>query len=155
MHLNQIGNIVAQEWLKSAKMRPNIKLDEWIIMPNHFHGIVWIIQSDFEIKSEGVYKGVCNTPQPSRREKFRRMGNSLASFLGGFKSAVTRRINLWCNSNSIPIWQRNYYESIIRDEKALNNIRAYIQNNPRNWEEDLENTKSDSHLPEYDLSLIF
>ena len=95
MHLNQIGKIVEQEWLKSAQMRPNLKLDEWIIMPNHLHGIVWIVQC--------------------------------------------------CNNNSIPIWQRNYYESIIRDEKGLNQIRESIQNNPLSWGEDIDNSKSNSN----------
>lgn len=149
MHLNQLGNIVAQEWLKSEQMRPNIKLDEWMIMPNHFHAIVWIVQS------EGVYEGVCNTPQRPQRPKFRRQRNSLASLISGFKSVVTRRINLCCHHNSLPIWQRNYYESIIRNEKALNNIRAYIQNNPINWDEDIDNHKYISDFQEYDLDLIF
>jgi putative transposase len=103
MHLNQLGNIVKQEWLKSAQIRPNLRLDEWIIMPNHFHGIVWIVQSKIEMKSEDNLsnEGVCNTPQPPLREGLRRPGNSLGSFIGGFKSAVTRRINLCCNNNSL------------------------------------------------------
>ncbi|MEB3277532.1 MAG: transposase [Lyngbya sp.] len=179
MHLNQIGKIVEQEWLKSAKMRPNLKLDEWIIMPNHLHGIVWIVQSGLEIKSDDNLSntelsntelsntelsntelsntglsntGVCNTPL---RGGLRRQGNSLASFIGGFKGAVTRRINQCCNNNSIPIWQRNYYESIIRDEKGLNQIREYIQNNPLSWGEDIDNPKCNSNFQKNDLDLIF
>jgi len=204
MHLNQIGKIVEQEWLKSAQMRPNIKLDEWIIMPNHLHVIVWIVQSGLEIKSEDRLSntelsntglsntelsntglsntelsntelsntelsntelsntelsntelsntGVCNTPL---RGGFRRQGNSLASFIGGFKGAVTRRINQCCNNNSIPIWQRNYYESIIRDEKGLNQIREYIQNNPLSWGEDIDNPQCNSNLKKNDLDLVF
>ncbi len=104
MKFNQIGKIVVQEWLRSEKIRPNFKLDEWIVMPNHLHGIVWIVESELgsqfnnkDVCNQGVCNmGVCNTPL---RGKLQRRGNSLSSFIGGFKAAVTRPINQWRDHN--------------------------------------------------------
>jgi REP element-mobilizing transposase RayT len=57
----------------------------------------------------------------------------LGSFIAGFKSAATQRINTMRNTPSLPVWQRNYYEHIIRNEHELNEIRAYIAENPLRW----------------------
>lgn len=145
MHLNQIGKIVAQEWLNSSKIRQEIDLDEWIIMPNHLHGIVVITKNDgVNIGDEGVnngggaknYKGASLAPlrEMSRQRKPR----SLSSFIWGFKSSVTKRIKPICEYPNLVIWQRNYYETIVRDEQQLNQIRKYILNNPQKWNEDPE-----------------
>jgi len=64
---------------------------------------------------------------------------SIGSFIGGFKSSVTKRINAMRATPGIPIWQRNYFEHIIRNENELLDIREYIFNNPRSWEEDENN----------------
>lgn len=64
---------------------------------------------------------------------------SIGSFVGGFKPSVTKRINEIRNMPGIPVWQRNYYEHVIRDENDLNRIREYIEYNPARWDEDEEN----------------
>ena len=107
MYLNQIGKIVAEEWINTRKIRPKFQLDEWIIMPNHLHGIVIIDENILGLGERNRdILGARNAP-------LRQEPNSISSFVAGFKSAVTKRINLLRNNRDIPIWQRNYYESII------------------------------------------
>lgn len=72
-----------------------------------------------------------------------------------FKSAVTKRINLLRDNRDVPIWQRNYYESIIRDEQSLIAIREYIANNPCQWEKDPDNPVNDQSRQTLDLDLYF
>jgi putative transposase len=93
-------------------------------MPNHLHGIVIINEHILGLGDENQnILGARNAP-------LRQEPNSISSFVAGFKSAVTKRINLLRDNRDVPIWQRNYYESIIRDEQSLLAIREYIRNNP-------------------------
>ena len=142
MQINQIGQIVMQEWLKSSEIRQEIELDEWVLMPNHLHGIVWIKNQAEDQKkglhSEGLHSQGLHS-QGLRIEKICLKSRSLGSFINGFKCSVTRCINRIRNNSDIPFWQRNYYESVIRDEQHLSNIRQYIYDNPQNWEHDAEN----------------
>jgi len=152
MQINQIGQIVMQEWLKSSEIRQEIELDEWVLMPNHLHGIVWIKNQAEDQKkglnSEGLNSEGLNSEglhrKPLRIEKICLKSRSLGSFINGFKCSVTRCINRIRNNSDIPFWQRNYYESVIRDEQDLSNIRQYIYDNPQNWENDAENSHSNS-----------
>jgi putative transposase len=115
-------------------------------MSNHLHGIVAIPKNDGadiedEVKNKNL-EGANLTPlrEMSRQRKPR----SLSSFIGGFKSSVTKRIKPMCEQPNPIIWQRNYYEKIVRDEQQLNNIREYIVNNPQKWDEDPENPRTQS-----------
>ena len=125
MRLNQYGEIVENEWIKSAVIRPDIKLDKYIVMPNHFHGIVIINPVGANCCSPLPLMSIQTRPSMKPR--------SLSSIMAGFKSAVTKQINIIRNAPGTPVWQRNYYEHIIRNENALNNIRQYIVNNPLSW----------------------
>ena len=137
MILNQIGNLVVQEWLKSSEIRKEIELDQWVLMPNHIHGIV-VINKDLNVnKVVSVDQGASLAPL---RENVLRKPRSLSTFVSGFKSAVTRQIRKISTGDNTPVWQKNYYESIIRNEKQLNNIRQYIIDNPCKWDDDPENT---------------
>ena len=86
-------------------------------MPNHIHGV--LIMTNHNVGATG------RSPFPSGPSK-----RSLGAFVGGFKSAVTTRINQLRGTPGVPVWQRNYYEHIIRDEESLNRIREYIADNP-------------------------
>ena len=123
--LNALGRIAAEEWLKSAQVRTEIELDTWVVMPNHIHGIVMITddrrKSDRSVAPSG--------PRP----------RSLGALMAGFKSAATKRINTMRGTPGASVWQRNYYEHVIRNESALNRIRQYITDNPAKWSEDPEN----------------
>jgi putative transposase len=168
MELNQIGKIVAQEWLKSSEIRQEIELDQWVIMPNHLHGIV-IIDHEGKINhyKEGNHNQRINhkdqtinhkgsTPlTPTKSLKYHQKPRSLSSLISGFKSAVTKQINQMRKSCDIPIWQRNYYETIIRDEKAYYNIQEYIMTNPQKWIDDPEYEKNDFEETQLMLDLLF
>ena len=129
MRLNEFGEIVRDEWLRSTDIRREMKLnpDEFVVMPNHIHGIIWIV-GDNIVGAHG------RAPLPVQR-----MPRSLASFIAGFKSVTTKRINERRGTPGAPIWQRNYYEHIIRKDDELNQIREYIMNNSFKWEFDREN----------------
>jgi REP element-mobilizing transposase RayT len=148
MYLNQIGKIVAEEWINTPKIRSNFLLDEWVIMPNHLHGIVIInenlnLLADRNISHKKILGERNRDILGARNAPLRQEPNSISSFVAGFKSAVTKRINLLRDNRDIPIWQRNYYESIIRDENALRVIREYVLNNPFQWKKDPDNQEND------------
>ncbi len=156
MRLNALGEIVREEWFRSAQLRREICLeeDEFIIMPNHGHGIVWL----YDVGADGVRPDVgvrpdINThlvkPAVFNREvgthraggawyaPLQRPPKSLGSFIAGFKASVTSRAGRELNSANI--WQRNYYEHIIRDQTDYERIADYIASNPVKWDEDEEN----------------
>ncbi len=121
---NQIGSIIQEEWFKTSQLREDIELyeDEFILMPNHIHGILWIVDER-------------NTNSKSEMKKKRLSGGSLGTIIGQFKSQTSRRINRIRNQSGKPVWQRNYYDHIIRNEKDLRAIKKYILDNPFNWGE--------------------
>ncbi len=147
MYLNQIGKIVVREWLRSSEIRSEISFDEWFVMPNHLHGIMVITDDDAErAHSRAPLQEISN---------FQRKPVSLSSFVAQFKATVTRRINNVCSISGVPIWQRNYYESILRDEDSLNMVRQYIIDNPRCWNDDPENPKTSSNYQPLYLDVPF
>jgi REP element-mobilizing transposase RayT len=129
MELNKYGLIAEYEWLKTVKIRKNVKLDSYIIMPNHLHGIVVITTN-----SVGAYS---HTPLQSCA--FRSPSKTIGAIIRGFKSSVTVKINTLRHTHHIPLWQRNYFEHIIRNHDELQRIRKYIAENPMKWETDKEN----------------
>ena len=129
MELNFCGEIVRDEWLKTPVVRKYVELDEFVVMPNHFHGILKI--------TVGATRRVAPTTENSRGP----IRGSIGAIVGQFKSAVTKRINELNQSRRF-IWQRNYYEHVIRDENDLNRIRQYISDNPMNWETDRNNIEN-------------
>ena len=129
MRLSKVGEIVADEWVKTPKIRQEIKLDTFVIMPNHFHAIVWLLcRGDRPV-----------APTKKSNRPVGPQSQSIGAIMAGFKSAVTKRINEYQNTPGRPFWQRNYYEHVIRDEEELNRARQYIMDNARKWMEDEEN----------------
>lgn len=151
MRLNALGEIVRAEWEKSAAIRAEIELGPYVIMPNHFHAIVMIVDDGRGDPLRGQ-AGRCTGDQPVARTeelpiaptdepgtRVRPTGpkpKSIGAIIAGFKSAATTRINQIRNTPAAPVWQRNYYDHIIRDEASYQNIAAYILNNPAQWEQD-------------------
>lgn len=131
--LSRFGEIVKEEWIKTEQIRPGVQLDEFIIMPDHFHAILFFSES---LNEHAVGAHSCAPLQqhiaPQQHGIQFRQPRSLGSLVAGFKSAVTTRINILHQTPGEKVWQRNYYEYIIRDEKDLEDIREYILNNPRN-----------------------
>ncbi|MBL1177186.1 transposase [Pantanalinema sp. GBBB05] len=140
MRLNALGQLVSDEWMRSCSIRREIDFDAWVIMPNHIHGLVWIHLSDVPQNLVGA-NGRLPLHEASHSTNQDRLvppmkPRSLSSFIAGFKSATTKRINLTRNAAGTPVWQRNYYDHIIRSEASLCRIRQYIQNNPLSWQQD-------------------
>jgi REP-associated tyrosine transposase len=131
MQLNECGGVVQEEWLKTAEIRKNVELDVFTIMPNHFHGILVIVD-----KCRGTVHRA-----PTLEQFAKPTSGSLPTIIRYFKSAVTRRINDSRGTPYTPVWQRNYYEHVIRDEDDLNEIKEYVVNNNLKWELDRENPK--------------
>jgi len=133
-HLKPAGEIVQEEWFKSAQIRAEIELDKFIIMPNHLHGIIFI---DDSVVAHGMRPESDKFEMRAHsRAPLHRAAESLGSFIAGFKSACTKRINESRNTAGMPVWQRNYHERIIRNEEELHSLRDYILTNPVRWEGD-------------------
>ncbi|MEW5920114.1 MAG: transposase [Bacillota bacterium] len=102
-----------------------VQLDEFIFMPNHIHGIIFL-----------YYAGdACVAPTKKLSSK----PVSIGSIIGSYKSAVAKQINKLRVTPGTPVWQRNYYEHVIRRDESLDEIRQYIVNNPAKWATDPEN----------------
>ena len=129
MRPNDTGQVVHDEWLRTAEIRPDINLDSFQVMPNHLHAIVIF---DEEVSSK-------LTVGAHSRAPFSRQPKSLGSLVAGFKSATTKRINQLRGTPGTPVWQRNYYERVIRNEREMDATRQYIVDNPAKWAEDAEN----------------
>lgn len=131
VELNTLGCIVETEWRKTEKVRPYVILDEYIVMPNHFHAVLFI---NYEDMPESVRAD--RRSAPTKRQFGTAVPHSLSSIMRQFKSIVTKQINKTMATPATKRWQRNYYERIIRNEQELNAIRLYIQQNPARWSED-------------------
>jgi putative transposase len=139
------GTIVAQIWHRIPQHFANAHLDAFVVMPNHIHGILWLgdDRSIAEIPVGAKHSGdkSCvtpriNLPNASPLPPHGTNPGSINAIVQNFKSISTRKINQIHKTPGSRIWQRDYYEHIIRDEIALDRIRTYIQNNPRSWHTD-------------------
>lgn len=128
MIVNNYGKIAIKCWNEILKHFRNIQLDEFVVMPNHVHGILMMIDC------RGTACRALTVEQFGRPVK-----NSLPTIVRSFKSAVTNKINKMRGITGVSIWQRNYYEHVIRNNDKLYKIRQYIQNNPLKWHLDREN----------------
>jgi REP-associated tyrosine transposase len=191
MQLNEAGRVAEAEWVRTAEMRPHAALDEFVVMPNHLHGIV-VLRKDLVAQwrdadgaarsaagaphtNEGVREGqgvrstplrdgesmvpgsaevvsgspagVRSTPlrdgETNRGDGQRSLraprSGSLGSVLAGYKAAVTRALATLPSVAGASVWQRGYYEHVIRNDEDLDRIRRYITENPARWDLDREN----------------
>jgi putative transposase len=119
MELNIFGNVARSHWQHLSQHHPNIIMDESIVMPNHLHGII-ILESSTDYKK------------------------SIPEIIRGFKTFSAKAINKERGLRGVPVWQRNYYDHIIRNELELDRVRQYIINNPQNWDTDKNNQNQSS-----------
>jgi putative transposase len=148
MHLSAIGKIVLQGWNDSFVMRAELFCDQFVIMPNHIHGIVFINKPvDVETHGRASLPDLQKTQHdPASLPNLQktqhgaslpyRPPKSISSFVAGFKSATTKRVNEIRHTPGVSLWQPRFFDHIIRDEKSLQKIREYIVNNPMNWHDD-------------------
>ena len=121
MHRNELGEYMALCWKWLARQYPYVELDEWIVMPNHLHGILVITDGN---------RGGSRTA-PTKRKPLGRL-------VAAFKTVSTDRFNQMRGTPGAQLWQRDFYDHIIRNEDELNKIREYIRTNPLKWGTDPE-----------------
>jgi len=162
MRLNRWGEIITEEWLRTEEVRSTVMLDVFVVMPNHFHGIMVlkelvgatqrVAQRDnhhFAAVEQRATQRVAQRDnhhfaavEQRATQRVAPTGparGSVGAIVGQVKSVVSRRVNALRNTPGAPFWQRNYYEHIIRDADEYEAIRWYIENNPARWAEDREN----------------
>lgn len=137
MQLSTVGKIAQQYWSEIPQHSKHTYVDEFIIMPNHVHGIIIIDNPknpcrDVPWNIPAIDDGECDLSETM--SQLSPKSGTLSVIVRSYKSSVTR----WCRQNGDDIfqWQSRFYENIIRNEKSLNNIRRYIINNPAKWTED-------------------
>ncbi len=142
MHINRFGQVATDEWHRSEKLRTEVHLDAFVVMPNHVHGIVVIAPpgADAPTNPRGYAVSHVATQRAASLPGTKRTNvdpKSLGAFIRAYKSAVTRRINQFRNTPGAPVWQPRYHDHIIRDEWSWHRIRRYIETNPARWADDM------------------
>jgi len=150
MVLSEIGKIAKSEWIKTFKIRVdmNLEMGEYVIMPNHIHGIIIIGDNEYNSQYDTQCRDAMhrvstdnnhrvstdNNHRVSADNKFGPQSKNLASIIRGYKSSVTT----YAHKNGFDdfAWQSRFYDHIIRNEKSFNKISEYIINNPMNWKND-------------------
>jgi len=123
---NPLGTIVAREWVKTRQVRPNVGIDARVVMPNHLHGII-------------VIRDALRGHQRDGASPLQSPSQTIGAIVRGFKAAATRQINDVRDTPGVTVWQRNYHEHIVRHQRELDRIRAYIATNPSRWDDDTLN----------------
>lgn len=137
MVLNDVGRMVKNWWYQIREHFKNVDVDEFVVMPNHIHGIIWIndVGAGFPRPSTVIKnsyrQGAGTAPLPK-----------LGQIVAYFKYQSTKQFNVSMGIPGIRFWQRNYYEHVIRSEASLDQIRQYIRNNPVKWNMDPENGRT-------------
>ena len=156
MILSTAGKIAAECWFEIPEHFRNVVLDEFVVMPNHIHGIVIITDTSQNTKNVGTdynlslqHNQLSQSRQLNHPKSVVQQKNpkSLSYIIATFKAAVTRRAR---KINESFAWQSRFYDHIIRNEQELNCIRHYIVNNPAQWELDRENKRSETYNLNHD-----
>jgi putative transposase len=139
MKLNDYGKIASTEWLRTPTLRTNVQAyeEEFVVMPNHIHGIIWITEADEHCKGAATLRPYYNK-DTIKDNKINVLPKSLGAIVRSYKSSVTYQINMIRKSPGGHVWQRNYYEHILRGEADWETIHKYMLVNPENWGNDPE-----------------
>jgi REP element-mobilizing transposase RayT len=171
MLLNEAGRMILAEWEALPQRFPTVEIDAFVVMPNHIHGIIVIVAADNVVA--GVGAGVAadvgaglvpalvpgatthgaTTHGATTHGATTRVAPTVGDIVGAFKSITTVSYTRGVKQSGWPpfpgrLWQRNYYEHIIRNDESLNRIRQYIADNPARWALDRENANAVSYKPE-------
>lgn len=150
--LSDFGKIVREEWIKSFKIRDELFLYDFVIMPNHLYGLITIntnFSTDVETHGRASLQSYAPAKYPRQnipiQQDFVRKPKSLSSFIAGFKSATTSKIDEYIDQYCLDtpkydrqnkLWQPNYHDRIVRNREEFWKIKTYITHNPANWKED-------------------
>ena len=119
VRLSALGELAAMQWLALPEHFAYASLDAFVVMPNHVHGIVQLLTELREVDRTERFGAPCR--------------GSIATLVRSYKAAVTRQARLHATDSRQVVWQRNYWERVIRDEAELLETRRYIENNPQQW----------------------
>ena len=139
VHLNAPGYFVREEWAQTQRSRDGVILDEFVIMPDHVHGIILLDDLASARGKARRHHAPCSEAEwgapttPTERRFGAPDSGSLSTVIRSFKSATSKWINRLRQTPGAPVWQRNFYERVIRDEDELSRTREYIRNNPARW----------------------
>ncbi|MGQ1911250.1 transposase [Marinifilum sp. RC60d5] len=136
MILSEIGEIVDAECLKTFEMRPdmNLMMDAYVVMPNHFHGIVTIGDNPYNTELVVKHRDAMHCASTdTTKNKFGPQSKNLASIIRGFKIGVTKHAR---KIHADFEWQSRFHDHILRNDKSFQRIRDYIKNNPLAWAKD-------------------
>ena len=136
MRLNDAGRLIVDGWEWLASRHQYVELDAYVVMPNHLHGVI-VIAGEGGSRTAPTGEDVSQRAGPAEKRK------PLGRLVAAFKTVTTRRVNLARGTPGRMLWQRNYYEHVIRSDEEWNRVREYIANNPMRWELDAENPCSE------------
>jgi putative transposase len=142
MRTNGYGRVAHEEWWRAEKIRPGLRLDAWVVMPNHVHGIVFLPDP----QRRGAQP--CAPTELAKPARLHRPPRSLASLVAQYKASSARKINALRGTPGAAVWQRGYYEHIVRNDADLERIREYISANPLRWPFDRENPAREENREE-------
>jgi REP element-mobilizing transposase RayT len=125
VQLSEIGMLAQREWLRIGQRFPHVGLDEFVVMPDHVHGILLLK----DVKATFTESNDPDAPS----SQIHVVPGSLGAIVRAYKSTVARLVNFNRFSDGNSLWQRNYYERVVEDERDLERIREYIRSNPMNW----------------------
>jgi putative transposase len=137
MSENEIGDLAWAEWHRTLDLRPEIDCHAFVVMPNHVHGLISLNPNSRSTPMPPI-------DQPDAPFFARKRPRSLSTMATGFKGAVTREMRQRTGDSHLEIWQRNYHERVVRDEREFDTILKYIEENPFWWDEDRFNPANDS-----------
>ncbi len=153
MHLNRYGEVVQFNWNNLPKIYPHVQLNEFIIMPDHIHGIIMLkndpvgagtlrerLSAKRTLREQRTLTIESLTKNPYKPAPTPQKRHGLPEIIRSLKTYSATRINQLRSTKGNSVWQRGYYERIVRDEQALFNIRRYIINNPLKWKKDKLNS---------------
>lgn len=137
--MNDAGWMIQKWWHDITVHFPHVELDEFMVMPNHMHGIIVICHDDCrgEVSSPISFSHISKKTPGGETSPLQK--RTLGQIVAFFKYQAAKQINLIRNTPGLPVWQRNYYEHIIRSEEELHRIRQYIIENPAKWDNDENN----------------
>jgi REP element-mobilizing transposase RayT len=126
-------------WSDIPSHQPRVVLDEWVVMPNHLHGILILTDDGHAPVGPFNWRHPATPSMTGPRTFANAAAGSLGALVRSYKAAVTNRINHQARTLGCKRWQRGYYERIVRDDQELDRIRIYIRQNPQRWAEDRDN----------------
>ena len=127
--LNEAGWLVADTWRWLETRYPFVVLDEYVVMPNHMHGLLAILDEDGDAGDSRI--APAGEGGAGRKD--------LGSLIGAFKTVAVKRVNVAHGASGRRLWRRNFYDRVVRSEEDMDRIRAYIRDNPLRWELDADN----------------